>query len=426
MSDAPPVADGDPARPPSAYTPLAPDPFAGVERFDSPAAPPPNTAAPQGFYFFYYAALACLVPFMSLYYQEKGLNGTQIGILAGTIPLVTWFSAPFWGGIADARKRHRAVLLLAVAGLWAAVLALYFARNFSGMLATVVLYAFFVGPIVPLVDNAVLTLLGDNKSGYGRVRLWGSIGWGLASSLLGPILERAGLSWSFYGFLGFMAVNFVVATRLPMRITAEGTRPAYRAGLGVLARNGRFLLLLLSSLVFGMTLGVLLSYQFLFLDELGAGRALMAWSLTTSTLSEIPFWFVSAALLRRFGTSRMIAFALAVATLRNLAMGALVNPWWALPINLLHGPSFAVLWAAGVADADAAAPPGLGATAQGLFSGMMFGLGSALGGFLGGPAYEAIGFAALFRLLGWISLGMLLLFVAVRLRPRRPTATSPS
>lgn len=419
MSHVPHLPDSDPAAPPAVYPPLAPDPFAGVEVVDAPAAPPRNVAASKGVYFFYYAALACLVPFMSLYYQEQGLNGTQIGILAGTIPLVTWVSAPFWGGIADARKRHRAVLLLTIAGLWAAVLALYFARSFNGMLATVILYAFFIGPIVPLVDNAVLTLLGDHKAGYGRVRLWGSLGWGLAASLLGPVLERAGLGWSFYGFLGFMAINFVVAARLPMHISGDGARPAYRAGLGVLSRNGRFLLLLLASLVFGLTLGVLLSYQFLFLDELGAGRALMAWSLTAATLSEVPFWFLSAGLLRRFGTSRMIAFALAIATVRNLAMGALVNPWWVLPINLLHGPSFAVLWAAGVADADAAAPPGLGATAQGLFSGMMFGLGSALGGFLGGPAYEAIGFAALFRLLGWVSLGMLVLFVAARRRPRR-------
>ena len=192
MSHVPHLPDSDPAAPPAVYPPLAPDPFAGVEVVDAPAAPPRNMAASKGVYFFYYAALACLVPFMSLYYQEQGLNGTQIGILAGTIPLVTWVSAPFWGGIADARKRHRAVLLLTIAGLWAAVLALYFARSFNGMLATVILYAFFIGPIVPLVDNAVLTLLGDHKAGYGRVRLWGSLGWGLAASLLGALALLAG------------------------------------------------------------------------------------------------------------------------------------------------------------------------------------------------------------------------------------------
>jgi predicted MFS family arabinose efflux permease len=77
-----------------------------------------------------------------------------------------------------------------------------------------------------------------------------------------------------------------------------------------------------------------------------------------------------------------------------------------------------------VADADAAAPPGLGATAQGLFSGMIFGLGSALGGFLGGPAYEALGFARLFTIIGWITLATLGLFVAARLAPRRMNRAS--
>src|SRR5690606_9989032 len=121
------------------------------------------------------------------------------------------------------------------------------------------------------------------------------------------------------------------------------------------------------------------------------------------------------ALLRRFGTSRMIAAALGISTLRYLALGAMTNPLLVLPISLLHGPSFAMMWTAGVADADTAAPPGLGATAQGLFAGMMFGLGAALGGFLGGPAYEIIGFARLFSLLGWLTFAMLLVFVAARL-----------
>lgn len=375
-----------------------------------------NYSRPKAIYFFYYAALACLAPFMSLYYLERGLNGAQIGILSGAIPLVTWICAPIWGGFADAWSRHRGIFLLAIAGLGASGVALFFAHSFVELLLAVIAYAVFVAPIVPLTDNAVLDLLGEHKIIYGRVRLWGSIGWGLAAVIIGPILTRGGLSWSFYGFWLFLIVMFAASYRLPMAQAA--VRQSFSSALAVLVRNGRFLLLLAASLVYGVTLGVLLSYQFIFMEQLEAGRTLMAWTLTAMTISEIPIWLASSGLLRRLGTSKMIATALAATSLRYFALSFTFNPLWVLPISLLHGPGFAMLWVAGVADADAAAPPGLGATAQSLYAGMMFGLGAAIGGFLGGPAYETIGFHRLFAILGWMCLGMMAAFVAARILPR--------
>jgi MFS transporter, PPP family, 3-phenylpropionic acid transporter len=364
----------------------------------------------------FFGAAACLVPFMTLYYQQKGLTGGQIGVLAGIIPLITLASSPFWGGIADATSRHKRVLLLTIAGLWFSVLVLYFADGFIAMLAAVIGYAIFMGPIVPIIDNAVLNILGENKSDYGRVRLWGSVGWGLAVFLLGPILERAGLSWSFYGFLILMAVTFVVASHLPISIS--GVRQSYSKGLGFLLRNGRFLLLLFVALIFGIGLGVLLSYQLIYIAELGGSRTLMALSLAISTFSEIPFWFLSSWMLRRMGVSKMIVLALSMASLRMFSLAAMNAPWPVLPISLLHGPTFAVMWSAGVAEADNAAPEGLGATAQGLFSAASTGLGAALGGFIGGPAYEAIGFVQLFTILGWMTAATTLIYAGFRLVPR--------
>ena len=374
-------------------------------------------------YFLFNAGLACLVPFMSLYYRERGMTGIQIGMLSGIIPLTTWLSAPLWGGLADARARHRAILLLTNIGLWLAVAALAFATTFPALLIAVVVYAIFIGPIMPMFDNVVIALLGEEKANYGNVRVWGAIGWGTAALLIGPALERAGLHWAFYGFLFFMTLNFIVLVKLPMKTVVRASH-TYLAGLSILLRNGRFLLLLLVALVYGLTHGILYSYQFLYLEEMGASRTLMALSLTVATVSEAPFWFISAWMLRRFGTNWMIVLALLTTILRNLGLSAIGVPWLVLPLSLLHGPSFAVLSAAGVADADAAAPPGLGATAQGLFSGTTFGLGSALGGFVGGPAYVAFGFARLFSALGWLTFATLLVFIALRLVLRNPRYAS--
>ena len=378
-----------------------------------------STTPSKAVYALYYGALACLVPYMTLYYQQKGLNSVQIGVLASIIPLITLASSPFWSAVGDATRRHRAVLLLTIAGLWAAVLLLYLVSGFPAMLAAVVLYAVFVGPIAPLVDNAVMALLGERRAQYGRVRVWGAVGWGGASLLLGPLLQRAGLGWAFYGFLFFMALCFVAASRLPMAVPAA--RAAYRAGLGRLLGNGRFLLLLFVALIYGVCLGAVLSYQFLFLAELGASRTLMSLTMVAATLSEMPFWFLSGPLIARFGPNKLIAFGLLMGVVRLFTLAVMGTPWLALPISPLHGPSFAVLWAAGVADADTAAPAGLGATAQGLFSGALNGLGSAVGGFFGGLAWGAIGFASLFLILGWLMVGALLVFVSARMvRRARP------
>ena len=359
------------------------------------------------------------MPFLSLYYQSLGMTGRQIGVLTGVVPLVMMVSAPLWGGLADVTHRHRPSLLLAISGTWAAVLGLSQPVTFSGLLLWVVVYAFFIAAIIPLMDNSVLTLLGAHKAEYGRLRVWGSVGWAVAATLLGPVLQRAGLSWAFYSFLLFMFVTFIVAWQMPVLQGAAGQ--SYRTGLKMLLATPRFLLLLAVALVYGASLSVYLNYLFLYLETLNASRTLMALSLTTATISELPLWYVTHRLIHRWGVNRMLAIALLAMCIRAFAYALITVPWLVLPINLLHGVSFALLWAAGVASADAIAPPGLGATAQGLFAGTVLGLGASLGAFAGGALYDSIGPVALFQATGVMLVAALLLFAIVRLMPRRRT-----
>ena len=379
----------------------------------------------KAFYFFFFGAASCLLPFLTLHYQNLGLNGREIGMLSGIVPLITLVSASAWGAVADATRKHHLILLIALVGTWTAVLGMSQATTFWALVPLVSIYAFFVAPAIPLVDNSVMAQLGERKSEYGRVRVWGSYGWGIVAAMIGVVIERSGLRWAFGGYLMLMAVLIILSTRLPVKSVSLGE--TFGSGLRQLMTNKPFVLFVAVALIEGMSLSIFLNYLFLHLEAMGSSNVIMGLSLTVATFSEIPIFLYSKQLLDRWGAKALLALSMVGTVIRAFALVAMTEPWHVLPISLLHGPTFAAMWTAGVAYADQSAPPGLGATAQGLFSGLVMGFGVALGAFVGGFLYEGYGAITTFKFAGWAALFALLIFVwANRDAVKRPFLSAPT
>jgi PPP family 3-phenylpropionic acid transporter len=107
----------------------------------------------------------------------------------------------------------------------------------------------------------------------------------------------------------------------------------------------------------------------------------------------------------------VLTLSLLACAAQGFAYSLIRAPWLVLPIQLLHGPAFSAMWAAGVSYASEMAPEGMGATAQGLFQGVAMGLRSALGAFLGGILYDSVGPVMMFRWGGVSALIGLVFFV---------------
>jgi PPP family 3-phenylpropionic acid transporter len=363
----------------------------------------------RAFYFVFFAALAGVVPYLALYYQDKGFSGREIGFLTGLVPLVTMVGASLWGMLSDATGRHRLLFAIALCGVWVSVFLMTQAESFNQFIPIVVVYAFFFSPIIPLTDNSVVAALGERSGEYGRIRVWGSYGWGLAALFVGVIIERYGLLWGFGCFMITWPILFFLGYRMPM--STKAARSRFWRELRILLAERHWILFLIVALIEGMSLGIFLSFLFLYLEDMGSSRAIMGLALTMATLSEIPVFLYSQRLFKRWNAPFLLAMSLFFTVVRSFAYVSMTAPWQVLLINLLHGPTFALMWAAGVAYANQLAPPGLGATAQGVFSGMVMGLGSALGAFSGGFLYDAYGAVATFWWAGAASLIAFFLFV---------------
>lgn len=356
---------------------------------------------PKAFYFFYFAAVAALQPYLALYYRSLGLTGGAIGILSAIPPLVALVGSPMWAALADRHGTHRLVLVVATAGALVLGYAISLVQGLAALMLLVAFYAAFRAPIVALADSSVLVLLGSRKELYGRQRLWGAIGWGLAAPLVGELTQRWGMHWAFYTYIPLGLGCLICAWVLP------NNRPASRApvwhGIKDLFRRPAWVVFLVAMFLAGLGSSANSNFLFLHLQDHGGTRSLMGIALTVSSISEIVMFSLAGRLLRVWGARRMLILALAASSLRLFLYSLLRSPWWVLPIQLFHGLAFSLLWSAGVAYADSLAPIGLGTTAQAVFGAIEAGLAVVCGSLIGGIIYDTAGSAAIFR---WSSLAV--------------------
>jgi PPP family 3-phenylpropionic acid transporter len=386
----------------------------------------PSLVWSKAFYFCFYAAAAALLPFLALHYENLGLSGRQIGFLAGISPLVTLAGAPLWGGLADASHRHKTILSVAIAGAISLALVISRITVFALFIPVVIIYALFASPIIPLADNAVMTLLAEQKDQYGRQRIWGAVGWGLAAPLIGALIETSGLHWAFWGYTGIMLIGLLVVQKIPFRQVS--TQVPFWRGARTLLSNRSWLLFLFLVLAGGAGQSIIHNFLFLYMNDLGASKTMMGFALTVATLSELPIFFFSGRLLTRWSAKGLFVFATAVYVIRATALSYVAVPWMILVTQLFHGLTFSAMWVAGVSYADEIAPLGLGATAQGLFSGVFMGIATAIGAFLGGVLYQDFGGAIMYRTMSIVvAISMFIfLFISWWFNKREPTPVPSS
>src|SRR5688572_8310672 len=142
-----------------------------------------------GFYFFYFAYLGAFAPFFSLYLEAVGMSPVDIGLLMA-LPQLTRIVAPhLWGWLADrGPSRVRIVRLTGLAGL-ACFLGVFAGTGFGLLFAVLLTMTFFWSAALPLIEATTLSHLGDETARYGRIRVWGSVGFIAAVVAVGYMLD---------------------------------------------------------------------------------------------------------------------------------------------------------------------------------------------------------------------------------------------
>lgn len=320
-------------------------------------------------------------------------SGGEIGMAYGT---QSWGAiiAPFIIGlIAD--RYFNAERILGVLHLTGAALMymLYTATAFDSFYPYLFVYMLCYMPTLALVNSVSFNQLEDPASEFGKIRLWGTIGWIVAGLVISYVFSWDAQDSIANGMLrntfGMTAIASLVLGLYSFSLPA--TPPAARGqavsmrdilGLDALAllKDRNYFVFFIASVLICIPLAFYYSYANPFLTDIGVANA--TGKMTIGQVSEVLFMLLLPFFLKRFGIKATLLVGMLAWVLRyvSFAFGDPNDTMVLLLLGIaLHGICYDFFFVSGQIYTDQKAGETIKSAAQGLITLATYGVGMLIG-----------------------------------------------
>ncbi len=363
----------------------------------------PGLRAIAAYYLFYYGFLGVFSPYWGPYLRSLGIPMAMIGLMI-SLPQINRVYAPaVWGWCADHFGHRRAILRLAGVGSFAGFVVLLFTQDMRWMFAAIFVASFFWSAALPQVEATTMAILKGDSGGYSRLRIWGSVGFMLATLAGGYLIDRRGVGVLPQLVVAIMAGVATLVWWVPD--VSPSRRTASESGIGAILRRSDVRALLVGCLLIGAAHGLLLSFYSIHLDEHGIAKSAMGWLWSLGVLAEIALFWCMPQLSGRFRLRSLYLFAMACAVVRYLMIG-----WGTASLAVLllaqtmHAFSFGLHHAVSIAYIHRHFGEAHQTQGQALYIVFTFGIGGSLGTLLAGLFWSRLGGSWMFTLASLVSL----------------------
>jgi nucleoside transporter len=359
-------------------------------------------------------------------------SGREIGFIFAT-PAIAALVGLFVGGqIADrvlATEKLLAVSHL-IGGL--AMLALPFVTSFWAFFLFMLIHQLAYVPTLSLVNSMSFHHLKDAQKEFGRVRLWGTIGWIAASwpfvfilgDKSGPELKSIFIV-SGLASLALAAFSLWLPKTPPARTSAARSAPL--EAIRLLAVPS-FLVLFIVTLLDSLIHQAYFQWTSPFLEAAGLPANWIMPAMSIGQIAEIGTMAYLGLVLRKLGWRTTMAVGIAAHAIRFFIY-AIGEPLVLMVlINIVHGMCYAFFFAAVYIFVDEHFPKRARASAQLLFNLLILGLGPFVGSLLWGAlgdryrlADGQVDFSRLFLVPAWLGVAALVVLL-VGFHPTRAEA----
>jgi len=327
------------------------------------------------YYFFYFALVGVYVIFMPKVLVDLGYSTIEVGIIYAAAPFMR-FLLPFIFKH-YIRLTPKVYLSSLFFSFTATLIFLGTVKNFELYLLANLLFGAAMGVSLPYVETIALASLAKNS--YGKVRLWGSIGFMAIALWLGKVLEVPFEALYYLSIMTFLTLVFGLVL---VKYDTTSHEQAHDDASFSLSKYWAFWIS-----VFLMQVGFGGFYNFFTIYETSHGISLemTSWMWSFGVICEIIMLYFQGPLLQK-NLLNILQFAILVTSLRWLILylfpGSIT---WTFASQSLHAISFALYHTASITYVFSLYTQKK--LAQQFFLGIAFGLGGSVGAVLSGQLY---------------------------------------
>ena len=343
-------------------------------------------------YFAVYFGLGLEIVIATPALQQVGFSAGEVGSLWAGRSLLSIAGPVFWGLWADRFGRGRFFLQLAFLGAGLCHIGMYMCAELPWTLSLFfIALGFFMSGIIVMVDGLVLRMLEGQHHRYGRYRLFGGLGFGVAGfsvAQMDLVQSNGFVSIFFIGSAVVYFMGFAAQFKMPRLPATKSSAHVAREALALFLSRPVVLLMVMIVAQWASH-GVYTGFLAVSAKSSGIPFVYVGWAVVAAIVTETIFLFASSKALSHAQWIKPILYLILMSTvLRWVCCGFVDSPVLFVLLHGLHGITFGFFHAWVVFQFAKIFPAKLRQTAQGWLIGAGYGLGGAMGMGVGGALIE--------------------------------------
>jgi len=342
------------------------------------------------FFFLYFAYVGLVSPYASLFFLDRGFSVIEIAVLMSMLQ-ITRIVGPFsWGWLSDYLSDRIGIIRFCACFAAVAFLSIFFLHSYIAFFIWMFVLHTILSSLMPLGESATVhALFKDNSfdKRYGRLRLWGSIGFIAMVLFAGELFQRKGIE--LYPIVGAVILSFLALVTFRLHEPKMERRKMVKGELLIVLFNPDVRWFLLSGFFMIFAHAALYVFYSLYLADLGYDKFQIGLFWALGVAAEVIFFYFQSKVLSRLDAEVVLQIAFGIGVFRFILIAFFPITWVLILAQLMHAGTFGAHHSAATKLLQRWFTGPLQARGQALMATVSYGLGGTLGGLLAGWLWDA-------------------------------------